>query len=92
MFDDCNFSRHFHLLDAFEENAHDRATPISVDFDLYKTDSLLREFFDNVHIFNPTLEEEEVREYVNIARLNGIGWDAMSCLLVTTLCPFDELD
>jgi hypothetical protein len=80
------------LLDSLEENTPQRGPPISVDFELHETDSLLRGFFDHVHIFNPTLEEEDVREYVNIVRLNGIGWDAMSCLLVIALVQLDELN
>ncbi|KAJ5132910.1 hypothetical protein N7448_007068 [Penicillium atrosanguineum] len=82
VFDDCGFPRHFHLLNSLEENTHTRGPHISVDLGLHETDRLLRAFFDHVHIFNPTLEEEEVEEYVNTIRLNGIGWDAISCLLL----------
>lgn len=88
VFDDCDFNRKVHLLNSPEENIHQAGLPISVDVDLHVADNLLRRFFDDVHIFNPTLEEEDVREYVNIVRLNGITWDAMSCLLVTTPSPF----
>lgn len=87
VFDDCEFPRHFHLLDSLEEVSHTRGPLISVDLDLHETDRLIRAFFDYVHIFNPTLEEEEVGEYVNFIRLNGIGWDAISCLLVIALHP-----
>jgi hypothetical protein len=83
VFDDCEFPRHFHLLDSLDKDTHRKGAQISVDLDLQQTDRLLRAFLDDVHIFNPTLEEEEVREYVNVVRLNGIGWDAKSCLLVT---------
>ena len=36
--------------------------------------------FDNVHVFNPILEEDEVHGYVKTIRFQGIGWDAVSCL------------
>jgi hypothetical protein len=88
VFDDRDINRKVHLLSPPEENIHQPGLPISVDVDFHEADGLLRKFFDDVHIFNPTLEEEDVREYVNIVRLNGIGWDAMSCLLVTTPFPF----
>lgn len=58
------------------------AIPVSVDFELRAGDGLLRRFLDHVHIFNPILEEEEVKEYMRMVRFNGIGWDARSCLLL----------
>ncbi|KAL2865315.1 uncharacterized protein BJX67DRAFT_389519 [Aspergillus lucknowensis] len=56
--------------------------PISVNVDLPCAESLLQSYFDNVHIFNPILEEEAVREYMKMVCFNGVGWDAMSCLLL----------
>lgn len=56
---------------------------VSVDMDLPEAEAVLRRFFDNVHIFNPILEEEEVRDYIKRVRFEGIGWDAVSCLVVT---------
>lgn len=75
------------LLSRPDEDEAQPELPISVDLDLQAADSLLRRFFDDVHIFNPTLKEEEVREYVKMVRFNGIGWDAISCLLVSSLRP-----
>jgi hypothetical protein len=75
------------LLSRPDEDKVQPELPISVDLDLQAADSLLRRFFDDVHIFNPTLKEEDVREYVKMVRFNGIGWDATSCLLVSSLRP-----
>ena len=60
---------------------------VPVDVDLPGAESSLRNFFDNVHIFNPVLEEEDVREYMKTVRFDGIGWDAVSCLVVTHAFP-----
>ncbi len=62
-----------------EENS---AWPMSADVDLPSAEGVLRSFFDNVHIFNPILEEEEVRDHIKRVRFEGIGWDAVSCLVV----------
>ena len=60
---------------------------MSADVDLPSAEGVLRSFFDNVHIFNPILEEEEVRDHIRRVRFEGIGWDAVSCLVVSTnLC------
>jgi hypothetical protein len=85
VFDNLNFDRRLYLLSQPEEDKAQPGLPISVDLDLQAADSLLRRFFDDVHIFNPTLKEEDVREYVKIVSFNGIGWDATSCLLVSSL-------
>lgn len=63
---------------------HESAPPALVDIDLPAAESVLRSFFDHVHIFNPILEEEDVRDYVRRVRFSGIGWDAMSCLVVSS--------
>ncbi|ERS98826.1 uncharacterized protein SPSK_04006 [Sporothrix schenckii 1099-18] len=52
----------------------------AIDLDLPAADAVLRSFFDNVHVFNPILEEEDVQDYVKMVRFQGIGWDAVSCL------------
>lgn len=59
-----------------------------VEMDLLAGQAVLANFFDNVHIFNPILDEEEVRNYVKMVQFEGIGWDSVSCLVVTTpKCP-----
>ncbi|CAK7227871.1 Zcf27p [Sporothrix curviconia] len=52
----------------------------TIDLDLPAADAVLRSFFDNVHVFNPILEEDDVQDYVKMIRFQGIGWDAISCL------------
>lgn len=89
VFDNQNFDQQLHLLSRPEEAKSQSELPISVDVDLQAADIFLQRFFDDVHIFNPTLKEEDVGEYVKIVRYNGIGWDATSCLLVGSLLSFD---
>lgn len=84
VFDDQNFDQQFRLLSLPEEDNCQPELPMSVDLDFHAADHLLRSFFDDVHIFNPTLKEEDVREYVKLVQFNGIGWDATSCLLVNS--------
>lgn len=55
---------------------------IGADVESRETAQLLQQFLDNVHIFNPVLEETKVREYMRSAAFNGLGWDAQSCLLL----------
>ncbi|KAJ5816220.1 hypothetical protein N7447_008453 [Penicillium robsamsonii] len=82
VFDNHEFETRFHLLSPSDGNNIQPDLQFSVDLDLHAADHLVRSFFDNVHIFNPTLEEEDINEYMATVRLNGIGWDAMSCLLL----------
>ncbi|KAJ5787301.1 hypothetical protein N7457_002291 [Penicillium paradoxum] len=81
VFDEQEIAQRLHLLSLSEEETFQPDLPISVDLDLYAADHLVRTFFNDVHIFNPTLKEENIRECMEVVRLNGIGWDAMSCLL-----------
>ena len=46
---------------------------------------LIQRFMDHVFIFNPVVEEATVNEYMEYARVNGFGWHAPSCLLVSSL-------
>ncbi|KAH8690338.1 hypothetical protein BGW36DRAFT_307812 [Talaromyces proteolyticus] len=82
-FEDCDCSsRLVPISPIADKNAYSdpKTLPLSVDIDLPTSEILLQSFFGNVHIFNPILEEEAIREHVKT--LNGIGWDAMSCLLL----------
>ena len=86
VFDDHNFNERVDLRSLLQSDKSRSATttlPIPADFGLYAAAQLLQQFLDNVHIFNPILEESKVREYMRAASLNGLGWDAESCLLVT---------
>jgi len=40
----------------------------------------LDSFFSNVHVKNPILDEESTRRLVRRLYLEGVGWDATSCL------------
>ncbi|KAJ5392627.1 hypothetical protein N7509_008117 [Penicillium cosmopolitanum] len=82
VFDDHEFDPRLYLLSPSDESTVQPNLQTSVDLDLRVADHLVRSFFDNVHIFNPTLKEEDINEYVRSVQLNGIGWDAMSCLLL----------
>ncbi|KAF7158731.1 hypothetical protein CNMCM5623_003895 [Aspergillus felis] len=42
-------------------------------------------FFRNVHVLNPVLAEQQIRAQLTNLLLNGIGWDAASCLLLLVL-------
>lgn len=71
------------LLQADNESADPPPMSVAPDFELCGADQLFQKFLENVHIFNPVLEEAKVKEYMRDARFNGLGWDAKSCLLVS---------
>jgi hypothetical protein len=56
--------------------------PTVLDFDTLHPSSLLQIFLNDFHIYNPILHVPTVQLYVEQIRLNGLGWDAKSCLLV----------
>jgi hypothetical protein len=60
---------------------------IPSDFETNGSRTLLKAFFENVHIYNPVLEIAKVEGYARDAQLNGLGWDAQSCLLVSQVTP-----
>ncbi|KIX00868.1 uncharacterized protein Z518_09933 [Rhinocladiella mackenziei CBS 650.93] len=63
--------------------------------DHFVEEDLVAQFMNNVFIYNPVLEEAKIHRYMRDARLNGIGWDAQSCLLLliyahgSIVGPFD---
>lgn len=67
---------------ARDENKPQSST-VTADVDLPGAEAVFRTFFNNVHIFNPVLEEEVVQGYLKRVKFEGIGWDAVSCLVVT---------
>jgi hypothetical protein len=71
------------LLHADNGSAEPPPMSVAQDFELYEANQLFQQFLENVHMFNPILEEAKVKEYMREARFNGIGWDAKSCLLVS---------
>jgi hypothetical protein len=85
VFEDQNFEQRLTLKSLLQsDNDHAEQPPLSIDadFESRATGQLLQQFLDNVHIFNPVLEETKVKEYMRNASFNGLGWDAQSCLLV----------
>lgn len=58
---------------------------VPVGMELPASEGVLRGFFDNIHVFNPVLEEEDVQKYINMVQFEGIGWDGVSCLVVTNI-------
>ncbi|EED15193.1 conserved hypothetical protein [Talaromyces stipitatus ATCC 10500] len=58
------------------------AIPLINSLELGSCNRLLDSFLSRVHIANPILDVELIRSYVNHACLNGIGWDAQSCLVL----------
>jgi hypothetical protein len=65
-----------------DENAISSQLPPIVDVEESQEEVLVQRFMENVFIFNPVLEEAKLQKYIRDARLNGLGWDAQSCLLV----------
>ncbi|KAH6662239.1 hypothetical protein B0J14DRAFT_662819 [Halenospora varia] len=57
-------------------------TSIPSDFENDGARKLLDVFFEHVHIYNPVLEVSKVRQYLREVQLNGLGWNAQSCLLL----------
>ncbi|KAH7381531.1 hypothetical protein BKA66DRAFT_419113 [Pyrenochaeta sp. MPI-SDFR-AT-0127] len=58
--------------------------PTSVNFDLEvgTCKYLLEQCFEHILSKNPVLEEDSMRKIMNFVCLNGIGWDADSCLVL----------
>lgn len=86
VFASLNFTERPGLRSLLRSDKSDAALPtlsLPADFGLYAAQQLLQKFLDNVHIFNPILEETMVREYMLATTVNGLGWDAQSCLMVT---------
>lgn len=72
------------LRSSYDSNAASpRATLSILDFEAFDGGRLIRNYFDNVHVFNPVLDENKVQGYMRDARFGGLGWDAQSCLLVS---------
>ncbi|KAJ5328875.1 hypothetical protein N7452_009265, partial [Penicillium brevicompactum] len=67
---------------AAQDDYHSPGLSIPVDLDLQSGGHFIERFFEDVHIFNPVLEEQDVIEYLGEVQRNGIGWDAKSCLML----------
>lgn len=53
------------------------------DVDVQDASRLLGIFLSIYHIFNPVLDIPTIEEHVKSTSLNGFGWDAGSCLVVS---------
>ncbi|KAG9252389.1 uncharacterized protein F5Z01DRAFT_625626 [Emericellopsis atlantica] len=69
------------LLQAGSSDSDPRSL-ITSDIEADDAGSLLQQFLDNFHIYNPVLEISRVKESVRFTRYNGLGWDSNSCLLL----------
>jgi hypothetical protein len=69
------------LLNA-SNNSQSQQVLVADDYDLEWDEQLVRNFMNEVYIFNPVVEESTVQQYVRDARFRGIGNDGPSCLLV----------
>lgn len=86
VFQDQNFDRRLDLKRFLQSRPSGSDQPpltLTADFEVNGAGQLLQHFLDNVHIYNPVLEVAKVKEYMRHAGLNGLGWDAQSCLLVS---------
>ncbi|KUJ09905.1 uncharacterized protein LY89DRAFT_596884 [Mollisia scopiformis] len=59
-------------------------SPSDPDLQTEEVDNALHSFFDHVHIFNPIFEEMKLTEQLQNVRLNGLGWNPESCLILLT--------
>jgi hypothetical protein len=60
--------------------------PLSiVEVETADADLLLQRFLEHVHVYNPVLEIDRIKESVRFTLYNGLGWDAKSSLLVSKL-------
>lgn len=54
----------------------------TADLESENATRLLQAFLETIHIYNPILVLEKVQADMAEVRLNGLGWDAKSSLLV----------
>jgi hypothetical protein len=86
IFENQDFDRRLDLKSLLQDNHEYGASnslSLTPDFEDSEANQLLQQFLDNVHIFNPILEEAKIKGYVRNAHSKGISWDAESCLLVS---------
>lgn len=71
------------LLQAGKPDAGPRLLAAS-DIEADDAGSLLQRFLDHFHVYNPVLEVERIKESVRYTLYNSLGWDAKSCLIVSS--------
>ena len=70
------------LLNASNDSQAQATSLAAADLEPDWDEQLVKNFMDNVYIFNPVVEESKLQKYVRDARFSGIGNDGPSCLLV----------
>lgn len=53
-----------------------------IDLDVDNVAKLFETFVNHIHIYNPILVLEKVKDDIKAIQFNGLGWGAESCLLV----------
>ena len=61
---------------------HQQAGSLSDEFIMSTCNALLENFWRGVHSKNPILNKDEVKRFMHQVCLDGISWDAQSCLVV----------
>ncbi|KAL3426962.1 C6 zinc finger domain-containing protein [Phlyctema vagabunda] len=52
------------------------------ELDMASCNEMLASFWTSVHSKNPILVQEDIRRYMNRVCMNGVSWDAQSCLVL----------
>jgi hypothetical protein len=82
VFQDLNPSLDLRLLLNASNDSQSQQHSTADDFDPNWDEQLVRNFMNEVYIFNPVVEEAKIQKYVRDARFRGIGRDGPACLLV----------
>ncbi|KAG4422949.1 hypothetical protein IFR04_003861 [Cadophora malorum] len=69
---------------------HQLAGSLSDEFNMSTCNALLENFWRGVHSKNPILNKDEVKRFMHQVCLDGISWDAQSCL-VLLVCALGTL-
>lgn len=56
---------------------------LAADVSSKEASELLQLFLTHFHIYNPVLDVPKIQEHMRYTVLNGLEWDAQSCLLVS---------
>lgn len=62
---------------------HQQAGSLSEEFNMSTCNALLENFWRGVHSKNPILNKDEIKRFMHQVCLDGISWDAQSCLVVS---------
>ncbi|KAG4439842.1 hypothetical protein IFR05_004691 [Cadophora sp. M221] len=67
-----------------------QAGNLSDEFNMSTCNALLENFWSGVHSKNPILNKDEIKRFMHQVCLDGISWDAQSCL-VLLICALGTL-